>query len=89
MTTVETLLTYNDSVISITFEDLGARNQEAICMGVGGIESMSVDTLAPCLLPEGNALVVVNLLDGVRLSCCVGPVALDIVASIRKHVFAL
>ena len=80
-TTVETLLTDSDNdVLSITFEDLGARNQEAIRMGIRGVESMRIDTLAPCLVPEGNALVVVDLFDGFGLSCCTGLVAPDVVA---------
>ena len=41
---------------------------------------MNIDTLTLCLLPESNALVVVNLLDGVGLSGCAGLVAPDIVA---------
>ena len=49
-------------------------------MGIRGVESMRIDTLAPCLLPEVNALVVADLLDGIGLSCCAGLVAPDIVA---------
>ena len=80
-TTIETLLANSDNdILSITFKDLGARDQEAICMGIGGVESMRIDTLALCLVPEANALVVVDLLDGVRFSCCAGLVAPDIVA---------
>jgi len=41
---------------------------------------MRIDTLAPCLVPEGNALVVVDLFDGVGLSYCAGLVAPDVVA---------
>ena len=39
-----------------------------------------IDALASCLVPGGNGLVVVDLFDGVRLSCCAGLVAPDIVA---------
>ena len=39
-----------------------------------------IDTLARCLVPKGNALVIVDLFDGVGLSCCAGLVAPDIVA---------
>jgi len=79
-TAVETLLTDSDNdVLSITFKDLGARNQEAIRMGIGGVESMNVGTLASCLFPEGNALFVADLFDGVGLSCCAGLVAPDVV----------
>ena len=39
-----------------------------------------IDTLARCLVPKGNALIIVDLFDGVGLSCCAGLVAPDIVA---------
>ena len=78
--TVETLLTNSyDNVLAITFKDLGARNHETIRVRVGGIESMTVDTLAFGLLPEGNALVVGNLFDSIGLSSCAGFVTLDVV----------
>jgi len=34
----------------------------------------------PYLVPEGNALVIVDLFDGVGLSCCAGLVTPDVVA---------
>ena len=79
-TTVETLLTDSyDNILAITFEDLGARNHETIRVCVGGIKSMTIDTLTFGLLPEGNALVVGNLFDGIRLSSCARSIALDVV----------
>ena len=41
---------------------------------------MRINTLMPYLVPEGNALVIVDLFDGVGLSCCAGLVTPDVVA---------
>jgi hypothetical protein len=78
--TVETLLTYsNNDVLAITFEDLGARDHEAIGVGVGCV--VAFGTLALGLLPEGDAIVVADLFYGVRLSSYSRFVALHVVTS--------
>ena len=78
--TVKILLTNNcDNALAITSKNLGARNHETICVCIGGIESMTINTLAFGMLPEGNTLIVGNLLDGIRLSSCTGFITLDIV----------
>jgi len=38
--------------LAITFEDLGTRNHEAVGVGIGGVESVNVGTLALALFPE-------------------------------------
>ena len=64
----------------MTVDNLGARNHETIGVSVGNGESVSGGALALGLFPELEALVVVDLLNGIGLSGGARFVTLDVVA---------
>ena len=70
----------DDDVLAVTFHDISTGNHEAICVGIGGTECMSIRTLTPGLLPECDVILITNLFDGVGFASCSGFFTLNIVA---------
>jgi len=78
-TAIETLLTdSDDDILAMTFQNLRTRNHKTIGTGVRVVEPVDAGVFALGLVPERDAFIIVDLLDGVGLSRSAGLVALDV-----------